>query len=330
MPSVIEFPPPNLRGCFVAICAMGGTVVAIGAIALVLLLTSREWEGVALLAGWILCFPLGTAAFACYAERKSRFLGRIEIQDDRITIRDDWRHQTIIIDSSTTFDWMSRSIVEGNRKYALRQLHCREVDQELLWRAIRRIVPADRQTDWELFAYCRLVPRKLRVSQLPSEAYFLDTRRSQWRRSLIVALVCMVPIAVVAFWAPAQAAVVAVAMLVVNAVAALLQQRTVPREGQHEVRLSWVLRYPGANWAIVGIAMVLIAILLLDESAVLMRLLVPAALAVSGIVLMGVGLGISSEAHQGFMRKTAQQVVPAWETQWLQQDIDSPPAITPG
>lgn len=121
MPSVIEFPPPNLRGCFVAICAMGGTVFVMGAIALVLLLTGRGREGVALLAGWILCFPLGTAVFVYvyYVERMSRFLGRIEIQDDRITIRDDWRHQTIVVDSSTTFDWRSRSIVEGRRKYAL-------------------------------------------------------------------------------------------------------------------------------------------------------------------------------------------------------------------
>ncbi len=329
MPYIIEFAAPNRRGCFVAICAMGGTVVAVGAVALALLLTGQEWEGVALLAGWILCFPLGTAVFVDYVERKSRFLGKIEIQDDRITIRDDRRRRTIVIDFSTTFDWMSRSIVEGHRKYALRQLHCREVDQEMLWRAIRRIVPADRQTNWEVFAYCRLVPRKLRVSQLPSEAYFLDTRRSQWRRSLIVALVCMVPIAVVAYWAPAQAAVVAVAMLAVNAVAALLQQRTVPREGQHEVRLSWVLRYPGAVWAFVGPAMALAGISMLDDSAGLMGILGPAALAVSGVVVTGVGLGIASEAHQGFVRKVALQVVPTWEVEWLAAHVVSPEAAEP-
>lgn len=332
MPSVIEFPPPNLRGCFVAICAMGGTVVAIGAIALVLLLTGRESEGVALLAGWILCFPLGTAVFVYYAERKSRFLGRIEIQDDRITIRDDWRHQTIVVDSSTTFDWRSRSIVEGSRKYALRQLHCREVDQELLWRAIRRIVPADQQTDWEVFAYCRLVPRGQHVRELPPEAYFQCTRRTQASQRLVITIVCLIPFGILAYWIPYQAAIMSAMMLAVNAGFALLMYRETPREGETRIRLRWLLRYPGAIWAAAGLVILFAGVIsrffdeFLGPSGDSIR--AAAILVATGLLLLGGG--IAGNAQTKFQRKVAPKVVAEWETQWLQQDIDSPPAITPG
>lgn len=104
----------------------------------------------------------------------------------------------------------------------------------MLWRAIRRIVPADQQTDWELFAYCRLVPRGLHVRELPPEAYFLCTRRTQAWQRLVIAMICLIPFGILAYWIPYQAAIMSVMMLVVNAGFALLMDRETPPKERPE------------------------------------------------------------------------------------------------
>lgn len=329
MPYVIEQRTNDRRGCLIALSVMALIVTGLILGAMFSLGDLRKVCAVGGLFGG--CF-VGIGLIQLWLYRWQGLPHRIEIDNAKIVVSIPQMRRRTVINRQTTVRWSPRWIRwrVGDQTESLFFWHYPSPDRQRLIRAFREVVPRDQQSDWELFAFLSLIPDELQWSAYPRDAFTpTSTRRTNWI-SIILTLASVAAALILSLWLPERRVELITTVLVANGLVAVFLHWVIRKMPPENVRMNWQLQFVQPRWVVIGLVIYGIGLVIARFPPQFPAFLLPLLCFTAGFAVVVRGVAQSDAAYRDYQRQLAAKVVPAWEAEWLQQDIDFPPAITPG
>lgn len=328
-PYVIEHRTNDRRGCLLTLTVMA--LIVIGQI-LGAMVSSGDLRKVCAVGGLFGGWFFGIGLIQLWLYRWQGLPHRIEIDNARIVVSIPQLRRRTVINQQTTVRWSPRWIRwrVGDQTESLFFWHYPSSDRQRLIRAFREVVPGDQQSDWELFAFLTLIPDELQWSAYPREAFTSTSTRRTTRISIILTLVSVAAALILSLWLPERRFELISTVLVANALIAVFLQWVIRKMPPEDVAMNWQFQFVQPRWVVIGLGTYGFGLVIARFPPQFPAFLLPLLCFTAGFALFLRGVSQSDATYRNYQRQLAAKVVPAWETQWLKQDLDSPPAITPG
>ncbi len=322
-PYVIEHRTNDRRGCLIALSVLAlivtglilGAIVATGTVQN-LLVFAASFIGVFWAMGFFALCTLGWQGLP----------HRIELSEDRIRIHIPAQNRLMAIDRDSTVRWSPGGFQwqTGNFRESLKLQYGRSTNSRQIVRAVRTVVPPERQTDWELFAFLSLVPEELRWSAYPPEAFARPPTRWTIWFSLVLTLVSVIAVLILSRWQPEIRFRLLIGVFVINGLLAIALRFAIRRQPPHTLRMRWLWKFLRPFWIVVGLIVYFGGMAFSGSPIQWPGFLWSLPMFIGGFGLLMFGSMQSDAAYRNYQRQLAAKVVPAWEAEWLKQAIGSP------